>query len=115
MLALLAIREKQREKQKRRDLLDCEAPAPTRLTLSHGCILIANWMPKSARSNRPTQEGRTMRIGLSILFFVSFAGMTQSAAFGGDSDKLTMPGEVTFSKDVAPILQRSCQTCHRPG
>jgi hypothetical protein len=22
---------------------------------------------------------------------------------------------VTFSKDVAPILQRSCQTCHRPG
>src|ERR1700681_1697368 len=27
------------------------------------------------------------------------------------------PGEaqVTFSKDVAPILQRSCQNCHRPG
>src|SRR5215471_10883948 len=23
--------------------------------------------------------------------------------------------EVTFTKDVAPILQRSCQTCHRPG
>lgn len=23
--------------------------------------------------------------------------------------------EVTFSKDVAPILQRSCQNCHRPG
>ena len=23
--------------------------------------------------------------------------------------------EVTFSKDVAPILQRSCQGCHRPG
>ena len=22
---------------------------------------------------------------------------------------------VTFSKDVAPILQRSCQSCHRPG
>lgn len=22
---------------------------------------------------------------------------------------------VTFTKDVAPILQRSCQTCHRPG
>src|SRR6266705_974181 len=21
----------------------------------------------------------------------------------------------TFSKDVAPILQRSCQQCHRPG
>src|SRR5438552_12632288 len=23
-------------------------------------------------------------------------------------------GDVTFSKDVAPILQRSCQPCHRP-
>ena len=23
--------------------------------------------------------------------------------------------DVTFTKDVAPILQRSCQTCHRPG
>src|SRR5688572_29291847 len=24
-------------------------------------------------------------------------------------------GSVTFTKDVAPILQRSCQKCHRPG
>ena len=24
-------------------------------------------------------------------------------------------GGVTFTKDVAPILQRSCQVCHRPG
>jgi mono/diheme cytochrome c family protein len=24
-------------------------------------------------------------------------------------------GSVTFTKDIAPILQRSCQTCHRPG
>ena len=23
--------------------------------------------------------------------------------------------QVTFTKDVAPILQRSCVTCHRPG
>ena len=22
--------------------------------------------------------------------------------------------EVTFTKDIAPILQRSCQQCHRP-
>ena len=22
---------------------------------------------------------------------------------------------VTFSKDVAPIVQKRCQTCHRPG
>src|SRR5262245_30741085 len=24
-------------------------------------------------------------------------------------------GQPTFAKDVAPILQRSCQSCHRPG
>src|SRR6185437_11374965 len=23
-------------------------------------------------------------------------------------------GPVTFTKDIAPILQRSCQNCHRP-
>ena len=26
----------------------------------------------------------------------------------------TTTGEVTFTKDIAPILQRSCQNCHRP-
>jgi hypothetical protein len=25
------------------------------------------------------------------------------------------PAQVTFTKDVAPILQKSCQGCHRPG
>ncbi len=24
------------------------------------------------------------------------------------------PGQVTFTKDIAPLLQRSCQNCHRP-
>src|SRR5256885_15099524 len=24
-------------------------------------------------------------------------------------------GEITFTKDIVPILQRSCQPCHRPG
>src|SRR5215467_12820712 len=24
-------------------------------------------------------------------------------------------GEVTFTKDVLPILQHNCQSCHRPG
>ena len=28
---------------------------------------------------------------------------------------LTMAQQVTFHKDIEPILQRSCQTCHRPG
>jgi hypothetical protein len=25
------------------------------------------------------------------------------------------PAEVSFTKDIAPILQRSCENCHRPG
>ena len=33
------------------------------------------------------------------------------AAAAGPAD---VPGDVTFSKDIAPILQRSCQNCHRP-
>jgi len=32
------------------------------------------------------------------------------AAYGAD-----FGGPVTFSKDVMPILERSCQNCHRPG
>ena len=27
----------------------------------------------------------------------------------------SMSGEVTFSRDVAPILQANCEACHRPG
>jgi hypothetical protein len=56
-----------------------------------------------------------MRIGLSILFVVSVAAMAQPAVLGADSEKPQQPAAVTFSKDVAPILQRACQTCHRPG
>ena len=26
-----------------------------------------------------------------------------------------VPDEVTYSKDIAPILQRSCENCHRPN
>ena len=24
-------------------------------------------------------------------------------------------GDITFHKDIEPILQANCQTCHRPG
>jgi hypothetical protein len=34
-----------------------------------------------------------------------------SAAFGGS----TASGNVTFHKDVLPVLQKNCQGCHRPG
>ena len=36
-----------------------------------------------------------------------------ACAFTANTAALDSP--VTFSKDVAPILQKSCQSCHRPG
>ena len=37
------------------------------------------------------------------------------ASFTLQAAPAAVPGEVTFTKDIAPILQRSCQNCHRPG
>jgi hypothetical protein len=34
---------------------------------------------------------------------------------GVAADLPTISGEATFSKDIAPILQRSCQNCHYPN
>jgi hypothetical protein len=44
---------------------------------------------------------------LAFLFTAVFAATPASAA-----GAVTVPGEVTFAKDIAPILQRSCQNCH---
>src|ERR1700680_1140994 len=35
-----------------------------------------------------------------------------AAAMGAEA---TAPSSVTFNKDVLPILQSNCQSCHRPG
>lgn len=43
-------------------------------------------------------------------FLFAVAGTTAMAADG----RPNVLGEVTFSKDIAPILQRSCQNCHQP-
>ena len=37
------------------------------------------------------------------------------ALLGLSSPSLAQQPAVTFTKDIAPILQRSCQTCHRSG
>src|ERR1700746_3726797 len=44
----------------------------------------------------------------AVLAFV-IVGAFAPAAFA------QQPAPVTFSKDIAPILQKSCQNCHRPG
>ena len=43
-------------------------------------------------------------------------GLAGIALFSGPvSAQTRAQNTVTFTKDVAPILQRSCQKCHRPG
>jgi hypothetical protein len=49
------------------------------------------------------------------VLLIGFAvGTTHTAALGQDAAK-PRPANVTFTKDVAPILQRACQNCHRAG
>ena len=47
----------------------------------------------------------TSAIVCSIAFGLHTAPQAQAPAANG----------VTFTKDVAPILQKACQNCHRPG
>ena len=50
------------------------------------------------------------RLGCLVVgLMVPVTMSAQSNGSGGGA-----PGEVTFSKDIAPILQRSCENCHRP-
>ena len=59
--------------------------------------------PRFLASHR-LQAGSVVRAAAAMLLF--------SAPLSAQ----TRPGPaVTFTKDVAPILQRSCVTCHRPG
>jgi hypothetical protein len=45
--------------------------------------------------------------------------LTAMTAFGTEPSSSSVPSDqaplVTFNKDVLPILQNNCQTCHRPG
>ena len=41
--------------------------------------------------------------------------LTLGALCAAAATAATNPPQVTFSKDVLPVLQKNCQTCHRPG
>lgn len=57
------------------------------------------------------------RLVLITLCVASTVGATRSSALGQNaaSGARRGPADVTFAKDVAPILQKACQNCHRPG
>ena len=48
-------------------------------------------------------------------WIVAIALLTCPALTAGQQAPAKSGEAVTFSKDIAPILQRSCQNCHRPG
>ncbi len=47
-----------------------------------------------------------------FLLILMVIGLLMPTAEAGQSP--SSAGEVTFTKDIAPILQRSCQKCRRP-
>ncbi len=51
----------------------------------------------------------TLSIPVVAVLALTLVGMTPEGSAGQANGS-----EVTFTKDIAPILQRSCQNCHRP-
>src|SRR5688500_16078966 len=57
-----------------------------------------------------------MRSGVSKILSAQAVALVALFAFQGSAFPADRPtGPVTFTKDVAPIIQQKCQTCHRPG
>jgi hypothetical protein len=54
-----------------------------------------------------------LKLALSAALWVSMTLALPSTGSAGQS-AATDHDEVTFTKDIAPILQRSCQHCHQP-
>src|SRR5207245_11612500 len=50
----------------------------------------------------------------SVTAFVLAAAVMLTQAISAQAPVKAGARQVTFARDVAPILQRSCQNCHRP-
>jgi hypothetical protein len=57
---------------------------------------------------------RVLPVGGVGLAALVAAGLLTTPARAAAAEPVTVPDQVTFSKHIAPILQRSCQNCHRP-
>jgi mono/diheme cytochrome c family protein len=54
--------------------------------------------------------------GLALIAGTAFFGVALYVTpMSAQQQAAAAAPEVTFTKDIAPILQRSCQNCHRPG
>ena len=59
-------------------------------------------------ADQPSQHYK-LKLKLMRLWLTGF--LIVARAFASDAG----PGNITFNKDVLPILQKHCQVCHRPG
>ena len=59
---------------------------------------------------------RRWRLAVVILaVMTAAAAAVSSAQLAGAAAPAPQSDVPTYSKDVAPIVQKSCQVCHRPG
>src|SRR6266849_5643295 len=60
------------------------------------------------------QRSSRMSLRFRVVTGVLVAAVVAVTPFAVRAEQAGGAREVTFTKDVAPILQRSCQNCHRP-
>src|SRR4029079_17634422 len=66
----------------------------------------------------PVKEESDMTINWKLAGVTAFAFVIAAVALPAataDSNDGSVPRNPTFTKDILPILQKSCQECHRPG
>jgi mono/diheme cytochrome c family protein len=62
------------------------------------------------------RDGNRARIRIKTACLIVAAALVTVGVLAPSARQAAQsPGQVTFTKDIAPILQRSCQNCHRPN
>ena len=62
-----------------------------------------------------TRKPRAARLAHGRSAVVAVGVVLAGLAAGGGPAQAAAETPVTFARDIAPLLQRHCQTCHRPG
>jgi len=58
---------------------------------------------------------KTWKLAVAVVLAIITASIFLPAVIADDSKAGAVPAKPTFTKDILPILQKSCQECHRPG
>jgi hypothetical protein len=74
---------------------------------------VSRWIsPVATGANRHREQSKEGAISMAVLPLQMFALLL---ALNVVAQQQPNPSTVTFTKDVAPIIQKNCQGCHRPG